>query len=64
MARTADEFNSPWHLYGLYRLRVDAMRDGNNLHRCVILKDSADVDRVAALLCAIIKRSRDCGQRF
>jgi len=43
VARTADEFNSPGIFTALTGYEWTAMRDGNNLHRCVILKDSADV---------------------
>ena len=43
VARTADEFNSPGVFTAFTGYEWTAMRDGNNLHRCVILKDSADV---------------------
>ena len=43
VARTADEFNSPGIFTAFTGYEWTAMRDGNNLHRCVILKDSADV---------------------
>ncbi|MEL0087685.1 MAG: DUF3604 domain-containing protein, partial [Halieaceae bacterium] len=43
VARTADEFNSPGIFTAFTGYEWTAMRDGNNLHRCVILKDSAEV---------------------
>jgi len=43
VARTADEFNSPGIFTAFTGYEWTAMRDGNNLHRCIILKDSADV---------------------
>ena len=43
VARTADEFNSPGIFTAFTGYEWTAMRGGNNLHRCVILKDSADV---------------------
>jgi len=43
VARTADEFNSPGIFTAFTGYEWTAMREGNNLHRCVILKDSADV---------------------
>ena len=43
VARTADEFNSPGIFTAFTGYEWTAMRDGNNLHRCVILKDNADV---------------------
>ena len=43
VARTADEFNSPGIFTAFTGYEWTAMRAGNNLPRCVILKDSADV---------------------
>ena len=43
VARTADEFNSPGIFTAFTGYEWTAMRNGNNLHRCVILKDSAEV---------------------
>ena len=43
VARTADEFNSPGIFTAFTGYEWTAMRGGNNLHRCVILKDSAEV---------------------
>ncbi len=43
VARTADEFNAPGIFTAFTGYEWTAMRDGNNLHRCVILKDNADV---------------------
>ncbi|RZO80842.1 MAG: DUF3604 domain-containing protein [Halieaceae bacterium] len=43
VARTADEFNSPGVFTAFSAYEWTAMYAGNNLHRCVILKDNADV---------------------
>jgi hypothetical protein len=43
VARTADEFNSPGVFTAFSAYEWTAMYEGNNLHRCVILKDNADV---------------------
>ena len=43
VARTADEFNAPGIFTAFTGYEWTAMRDGNNLHRCIILKDNADV---------------------
>ena len=43
VARTADEFNSPGIFTAFSAYEWTAMYEGNNLHRCVILKDNADV---------------------
>ena len=42
VARTADEFNSPGIFTAFSAYEWTAMYAGNNLHRCVILKDGAD----------------------
>ena len=42
VARTADEFNSPGIFTAFSAYEWTAMYAGNNLHRCVILKDDAD----------------------
>ena len=41
VARTADEFNSPGIFTAFSAYEWTAMYEGNNLHRCVILKDDA-----------------------
>ena len=43
VARTADEFNSPGVFTAFSAYEWTAMYGGSNLHRCVILKDNADV---------------------
>ena len=43
VARTADEFNAPGIFTAFTGYEWTAMRDGSNLHRCIILKDNADV---------------------
>ena len=43
VARTADEFNNPGTFTAFSAYEWTAMYAGNNLHRCVILKDSADI---------------------
>ncbi|MDG2461042.1 MAG: DUF3604 domain-containing protein [Luminiphilus sp.] len=43
VARTADEFNSPGTFTAFSAYEWTAMYAGNNLHRCVILKDGADI---------------------
>ena len=42
VARTADEFNNPGIFTAFSAYEWTAMYAGNNLHRCVILKDDAD----------------------
>ena len=42
VARTADEFNNPGIFTAFSAYEWTAMYEGNNLHRCVILKDDAD----------------------
>ena len=42
VARTADEFNNPGIFTAFSAYEWTAMYGGNNLHRCVILKDDAD----------------------
>jgi hypothetical protein len=43
VARTADEFNSPGVFTAFSAYEWTAMYGGSNLHRCVILKDNAEV---------------------
>ena len=66
VARTADEFNNPGIFTAFSAYEWTAMYAGNNLHRCVILKDGADTSH--PMDCPTRRNPRatpkTCGQRY